>query len=136
MRFSVAFAGVWLVLAASSNAQVAPLTRDAALQAALGRGPRLGVARADTSVASAQLLTARALPNPTLSLTYSKSAPQYHVLADLPVDYLWLRGTRVQSAEAARAAAQYRYQFARAAIALDADTTYTRALAALALAQL
>src|SRR5213079_1358248 len=56
--------------------------------------------------------------------------------ADLPVDYVWLRGTRVQSAEAARAAAQYRYQFARAAIALDADTTYTRALAVLALAQL
>jgi len=49
---------------------------------------------------------------------------------ELPIDFPWLRGPRVGSAVAARTAAQYRYSFQRAAAALDADTTYTRTLAA------
>ena len=106
------------------------MTRATAVATALERGARLGVARADTAVAGAQLLAARALPNPTLSASYSKSFPQYHVNADFPVDLPPLRSLRVRSAQVALDAARLRYQFARATIALDADTTYTHAVAA------
>jgi cobalt-zinc-cadmium efflux system outer membrane protein len=105
------------------------LTRTAAIEAALGRHAQLGVARADTAVAYAQFLTARARQNPTLSTSYSKSTPQYHVIADLPIDYPGLRGARIGAAQAGREAARLRYGFARAAVALTADTAYTRALA-------
>ena len=61
--------------------------------AALDRGARLGVARADTAVASAALITARALPNPSLNASYSKSVPNYHVSVDIPIDFPMLRQT-------------------------------------------
>src|SRR5439155_26305142 len=112
------------------------LSRVVAVAAALARAPRPAVARADTAVAFGNLLAARAYPNPTLSAVYTKSTPQYHVTADLPFDYLWMRGLRVESAERGREAARYRYEFERASAALDADTTYTHALAARALAAL
>jgi cobalt-zinc-cadmium efflux system outer membrane protein len=102
------------------------------VESALARGARVAVARADTMVAYAELLSARGLQNPTLSATYSKSVPRYHLTADVPFDYPWVRRTRIRSAQVGRLAAQYRFQFERAAVALDADTTYTRALAALA----
>ncbi|HEX6537418.1 MAG TPA: TolC family protein [Gemmatimonadaceae bacterium] len=126
------------LLAARAGAQEAPtpLSRADAVAAALARGPRLAIARADSAAALAQLLAARALPNPTLSASYSKSVPRYHVIADLPIDYPWLRGPRVHAAEAARTAARYRFAAERAGTVLDADTTYTRALAALARARL
>jgi cobalt-zinc-cadmium efflux system outer membrane protein len=139
MRFRVGLAITLLGLAPiSAAAQHAPtpITREQAVQGALTRGSRLGVALADTAVAYGQLVTARALPNPTLSASYSKSIPRYHVTAELPLDYAWLRGSRVGSAQAARRAAQYRFQFERAAVALEADTAYTQALAALARARL
>ncbi|HVX41481.1 MAG TPA: TolC family protein [Gemmatimonadaceae bacterium] len=107
-----------------------PYTRAAAVEAALDRGARLGVARADTAVANAALIGARAFPNPALSVTYSKDAPHYHEIADIPLDFPWLRNLRVQSARLGLNAALLRYQFARATIALDADTTYTKAIAA------
>ena len=50
-------------------------------------GARLGVARADTAVANAQLITARARPNPTLTGTYSAAVPNYHLIADIPIDF-------------------------------------------------
>jgi cobalt-zinc-cadmium efflux system outer membrane protein len=90
----------------------------------------LRLAGADTATAAAQLRVARTFENPIITAEYSKSAPQYHLTLDLPFDYPWLRQTRIAAAEATRAAAQYRYAFERAAVALDADTTYTRALAA------
>ena len=122
-------------LTASAPAQQ-PVSRIEAVEAAVVRGPRLAVAQADTAVALAQLLVARAIPDPTLAASYTKDPPQYHASLDLPIDFPWLRGVRVGSAEAARLAAQYRYAFARAAAALDADTTYTRSLAARARAEL
>src|ERR687885_451116 len=139
MRFRLGLVSTLLGLPALSvHAQHAPtpMTREQAVQGALTRGVRLGVVRADTAVAFGELLTARAFPNPTLSASYSKSIPRYHVTAELPLDYTWLRGTRVGSAQAARQAAQYRFQFERAAVALDADTTYTQVLVALAQARL
>jgi cobalt-zinc-cadmium efflux system outer membrane protein len=106
------------------------VTRETAVEAALTRGPLLGVARADTALATAQLRAARALPSPALSASYSKSTPRYHLLLDFPLDYFWLRGNRVGAAKAARASAQYRFQFDRASVAYDADTTYTVAVSA------
>ncbi len=110
--------------------QAESLTRAQAISAALAHGPRLAVAAADTMAAAGQLITAHALPNPTLSASYSKSVPQYHVTAELPLDFLALRSTRIGSADAARVAAQYRFAFDRASLELDADTTYTHAVAA------
>jgi cobalt-zinc-cadmium efflux system outer membrane protein len=117
-------------LARGKCQQAESLTRAQAINAALAHGPRLAVAAADTMVAAGQLLTAHAFPNPTLSASYSKSLPQYHVTAELPLDFVTLRNTRVEAANAARVAAQYRFAFDRASVELDADTTYTHAVAA------
>jgi cobalt-zinc-cadmium efflux system outer membrane protein len=119
-------------LTASSGAAQTPrsLTREAAIATALPRGGRLRLAYADTAAAFARLRVARTLENPALIAEYTKSAPQYHLTLDVPVDYPWLRRTRIAAAEASRDAAKYRYEFERAAVALDADTTYTRAVAA------
>ena len=132
MRFrSGVLAVACLTIAVRASAQQGPtLTREAAIASAIERGGRLRLAVADTATAFAQWRVARTFENPVLSAQYTKSAPQYHVTLDLPFDYPWLRGTRVAAAEATRAAAHYRYAFERAAVALDADTTYTRAMAA------
>lgn len=123
--------GVALVSAAPVPALAQhSVTRADAVASALERGARLGVARADTAAALAQLTTARALQNPALSASYSKSTPRYHVTMELPIDFPALRRARIGSAEAARTAEGYRFAFERAAVTLDADTTYTRALAA------
>jgi outer membrane protein, heavy metal efflux system len=130
MRFRIALVAACAVRAAPMIAQTTPLTRAAAVETALDRGARLGVARADTAVANAQLITARARPNPSLSASYSAAVPNYHVNLDVPIDFPQLRSLRVRSAQIGLQAAQLRFQFARAMIALDADTTYTRAVAA------
>jgi cobalt-zinc-cadmium efflux system outer membrane protein len=121
---------VVLLSAAVARSQQ-PVTRAQAIESAVTRGARAAVARADTLVAAAQLLTARSWDNPSLAATYSKSTPTYHTIVDFPLDITGLRGTRVQAAQAGRLASQYRFEFERAAAALDADTSYTRALAAL-----
>ena len=108
-----------------------PVTRQQAVESAVTRGARAAVARADTLVGSAQLLAASARENPSLAATYSKSTPHYHAIVDLPLDVSGARRARIRSAEATRLASQYRFAFARATAELDADTTYTRALAAL-----
>jgi cobalt-zinc-cadmium efflux system outer membrane protein len=112
-----------------------PLTRAEAVASALASGVRLRLARADTAVAFAELLSARAFQNPNLISEYTKSTPQLHFTAELPFDYT-LRNTRVRVAQAARESARYKFEFDRAVIALDADTTYTRAVAALTRARL
>jgi cobalt-zinc-cadmium efflux system outer membrane protein len=108
-----------------------PISRQQAIEVAVFRGARAAVARADTLVGAAQLMTARGRDNPSLAATYSKSTPNYHAILDLPLDISGVRGARIRAAEATRLASQYRFEFERAAAALDADTTYTRALAAL-----
>ncbi|MEP6858078.1 MAG: TolC family protein [Gemmatimonadales bacterium] len=108
-----------------------PVTREQAIEAAVTRGARAAVARADTLIGAAQLLTARSWDNPSLAATYSKAPPNYHAIVDLPLDVTGIRGTRIRAAEASRLARQYRFEFERASAALDADTSYTRALAAL-----
>ena len=122
--------------ARAQQSALTSLSRSDAVRTALERGARLPLAQADTAVVYAQLLAARAWENPALSTVYSKAVPQYHVTVDVPIAYPWIKRGRVQTALAARTAAQYRYQFERASIALTADTTYTRVLAARAHARL
>ena len=120
---------VFLLAAVARSQQ--PVTREQAIESAVARGARSAVARADTLVAAAQLITARSWENPSLAASYSKDLPNYHAIVDFPLDITGLRGTRVRAAQASRLASQYRFEFERAAAALDADTSYTRALAAL-----
>lgn len=132
MIFPARATALFLFLSAAVARSQEPVTRQQAIESAVTRGARSAVARADTLVAAAQLATARSWDNPSLAATYSKSAPKYHTILDFPLDITGLRGTRVQAAQATRLASQYRFEFERAAAALDADTSYTRALAALA----
>jgi cobalt-zinc-cadmium efflux system outer membrane protein len=134
MRIVVCAAGLTLsgivAHAQETAAGALVLTRTEAVTIALTRGPRTAVAVSDTAVAFARLLSARTLQNPVLSASYSKATPNYHITAELPFDLPGVRGNRIRAAQAGRLSAGYTYQFTRAAIALDADTTYTRALAA------
>src|SRR2546426_3709149 len=107
-----------------------PVTRADAVAAALLRGARVALGRADTTAALGAARAARAFPNPTVSGSYSKDTPNYHALGELPLDLPWLRSPRIGAAEAARDAVRYRFAFERAAIRFDVDTTYTRSLAA------
>lgn len=112
------------------------VSREDAVAAALQRGARMGVARADTTLARAGVLGARQYENPALGLSYSKSVPQEHYSLDIPIDFPWLRGARIGSAEAARASAQHRFRFERRAVEYDVDTLYTRVIASAARARL
>jgi cobalt-zinc-cadmium efflux system outer membrane protein len=122
---------IFVFLSAAVARSQQPVTREQAIESAVARGARSAVARADTLVAAAQLITARSWENPSLAASYSKDLPNYHAIVDFPLDITGLRGTRVRAAQASRLASQYRFEFERAAAALDADTSYTRALAAL-----
>src|SRR5437773_11790782 len=88
-----------------------PVTRHQAVESAVARGARAAVARADTLVGAAQLLSARQWENPSLSASYSKSTPNYHEIIDLPFDITGARAARIRSAQATRLASQYRFQF-------------------------
>lgn len=132
VRHPVAFAAALTatVLGSAALGAQRPVTRDEAIAAALTYGPRIAAANADTLLAVGALIGAQALPNPSLSTAYSRSVPQYHIIAEIPFDYLGLRGARIRSAQAGRRAARLRLQWQRALVAFDADTAYTRALAA------
>ncbi len=80
------------------------VTRADAVATALARGARVALGRADTIAALGAVRTARALPNPTVSGSYTKDPPHYHALGDLPLDVPWLRAPRIGAAEAAPAA--------------------------------
>src|SRR2546428_1051077 len=113
-----------------------PVTRAQAVAAALTRGAPAAFGRADTSAAAGVLRAARLYPNPSLPASYTKALPHSPALADLALDLPWLRAARVGAAASARDAARNGFAFGRAAIRFDVDTTYTRALAALAHARL
>jgi outer membrane protein, heavy metal efflux system len=130
MRLHCALAGFALLSGSLAGQQ--PISRADAVDAALARGARSAFARADTQAAAGMLHGARLYPNPSLSATYTKDTPHYHVIADVPLDLPWLRSARVGAAVAGRDAARFRFDFERAAIRYDIDTTYTHALAALA----
>lgn len=127
-----------LTMGASSLAAQAPqpLSRADAVARALGASPRGVVLAADTLVAAGRLAAARAYPNPIAAATYSRSAPQRHVVLDIPMDLPYVRGPRVRAAQAAATGARFTFLAARAALELDADTLYTRAQGAALLARL
>src|SRR5690242_153301 len=124
------------LLTARALAGQQPVTRADAVAAALGRGARAALGRADTASAAAALHAARLYPNPSLGATYTKDTPHYHLIADVPLDLPWLRGARIGAAAASRDAARYSFAFERAAIRFDIDTAYTHAVAAYAHARL
>lgn len=107
-----------------------PVTRADVVQAAVARGPRLAIARADSATARAGVVLARQFDNPVAGVSHSKSAPTEHYTLDVPLDLPWLRKSRVGAAEASYGAASLRFAFEREAVAYEADTSYTRALAA------
>src|SRR5213078_649687 len=107
-----------------------PVTRAQAVDAALARGARVALGRADTTAARGLVRAARAFPNPVLSASYTKDLPRYHAVIDVPLDLPWLRGARIGAAESARDAARLGFTFERAAVRFDVETTYTNALAA------
>ena len=131
MRFCARATAFLVFLSAPFARGQQPVTRQQAVESAVARGARAAVARADTLVGAAQLLAARSWENPSLAGTYSKAPPNYHAIFDLPLDITGARGARIRSAQASRLASQYRFDFERGAAALDADTSYTRSLAAL-----
>src|SRR5438874_11894943 len=105
------------------------VTRADAAAAALTRGARAALGRADTTAALGGVRAARAFPNPTFSGSYTKDPPNYHALADLPLGMPWLRSPRIGAAESARDAARFQFACERASTRPDADTTYPRSLA-------
>jgi len=107
-----------------------PVTRQQAVEAALARGPRVVLARSDTAAALAMLRSARAFENPVLSASYTKDPPQQHLALELPLDLPWQRSARVRAAAEANTSAGYRFDRERAATRFEAETAYTRALAA------
>ena len=135
MRLSLPALALCGAAAVSLSAQQ-PVTRAQAVAAALARGARAAFGRADTAAAGGVLHAARLYPNPSAAASYSKDVPHYHLIADLPLDLPWIRSARIGAAASARDAARYGFAFERAAIRFDVDTTYTRALAALARARL
>jgi cobalt-zinc-cadmium efflux system outer membrane protein len=119
-----------LGVAARAPGQQTNLTRAQAMQTALNRGARVAVAAADTAVASAQVVAARVFPDPSFTASYSKAVPTQHYSLDIPIEFPGVRQPRSQSAQYELQAARVRFHLARANVVLDADTTYTRAIAA------
>jgi cobalt-zinc-cadmium efflux system outer membrane protein len=125
----VAGASLVLMLGAPLSAQRLVTRRDA-VETALAGGARIALARADSAAARARALTARALPNPSVAASYSKSTPQKHLSVELPLESPWLRGARIGAANALTRAARLQLLSERTAAVVEVDTTYTRALAA------
>lgn len=107
-----------------------PVTRKDAIDSALARGIGASRARIDTVAALARATVARALPNPTLSASYSQSAPQLHATVDLPVDLPIFRGLRMRAAEAELAAARLGLRGTEATVRYEVELAYGGALAA------
>ena len=127
---TIAAALALLVAPAGTVGAQRAVTRVDVVAAALARGPRIVFARADSTAAHAGLSIARQFENPALSLSYMKDTPQQHFLMSVPLDYPWLRNVRIGAAASGLGAARYRFEFERAAVAFEADTAYTNALAA------
>lgn len=126
---AIALATSALRAGAQQNPDIRLLTREEAVQLALTHGTRAALATATARAVRAGVISARALANPTLSTTYSKSVPQYHAIVDVPLDFLVRRPLQVSTALSASEAAEYRLAFERAAVEFETDTLYTRAAA-------
>lgn len=131
-------AALWIlhVLLASALAMPAAapaqqrVTLEQARAAALANGSRLRIAAVDEALARADAVTARAFPNPTVTADYSKSPPQYHLTAEQPLEFPWLRNARIRAAQAGALGARYRLQVEQAAVRYAVDSAYLQAAAA------
>ena len=131
------FAVALLTLARCGVAQAQrAVTLQEAVDAALTHGPRLSIVRADSLAAAARVLSARAYPNPTASLSYSKSAPRYHIELEQPFDYPFVRNARIRAATMGAQAAAYMATADRAALGYDVDIAYSNAAAGLLIRKL
>lgn len=106
-----------------------PITRDAAVAAALARGGTAALGRLDLAAARAQLAMARAYSNPVLAASYSQSAPQVHATLDVPLDLPWFRALRVGSARASAEAMRLGTALTMAVVRFETAVSYTRAIA-------
>jgi outer membrane protein, heavy metal efflux system len=109
-----------------------PVSLHDAIDATLSRGTRVAVAHADSASARAGLVGAKEWQNPTLNLQYTRDEPHYHGFLEIPLDYPWLRGPRIAGAEHAAQSAGYTFALEQAGARFDAETSYVRALAAVA----
>jgi outer membrane protein TolC len=122
-----------LALAAPAAAQtLRPVSLHDAVDATLTRGTRVALAHADSSAARAGTIGAREWQNPTVNFQYTRDTPHYHGFLEIPIDYPWLRGPRIAGADRAEQSAGYTFALERAAARFDAETSYVRALAAVA----
>ncbi|HVG44928.1 MAG TPA: TolC family protein, partial [Longimicrobium sp.] len=124
-----------MTVAAHAAAQQRVTLREAEA-AALAAGTRVRIAAADEALARADVLTARAFPNPTVAADYTKSPPQYHLTADQPLEFPWLRRARIRAAQAGALGARYRLLIEQAAVRHAVDGAYVQAAAARELAAL
>jgi cobalt-zinc-cadmium efflux system outer membrane protein len=104
-------------------------TRAQVVAAALTSQPLIALAGADSASAAADVSTARAYPNPTFSFQYTKDIPRHHSILDIPLDFPWVRSSRIGAATAGQQAASLRLGLARASVAFAAETSYARVLA-------
>ena len=129
-----------LCLAGSAGLPVRAAAQDGiSLQEALARAetaPEIEAAVADSAFFAAAADGARAFPNPLLALGYSRSTPRYHVEAELPLDYPWLRGPRIESATARAASVGLGTDVARATQRYRVELAYAEAAGARALLEL
>lgn len=106
------------------------VTRADAVASALAQGTTARVGRADTASARAQLTIASARPNPTVSASYTGSAPQLHATVDVPFDLPRLRRLRIAGAQSTLAASRLQFAYTRATVRYDVEVAYGQALAA------
>lgn len=135
VRLTTILIGVMLAAPVAGAAQQR-VTLDQARAAALANGSRVRIAAADQALAQADAVTARAFPNPTVAAEYTKSAPQYHLTADQPLEFPWLRSARIRAAQAGALGARYRLEIERAAVRYAVDSAYVQAAAGRELAAL
>jgi len=135
VRLTTIMIGVTLAAPAAGAAQQR-VTLEQARAAALANGSRVRIAAADEALARADAVTARAFPNPTVAADYSKSPPQYHLTADQPLEFPWLRRARIRAAQAGALGARYRLEIEQAAVRFAVDSAYVQAAAGRELATL
>ncbi|HET8654940.1 MAG TPA: TolC family protein [Longimicrobiaceae bacterium] len=113
-----------------------PVTLEAAVAAAEASAPTVLAARADSAAARAEVGLARAYPNPSLNLDYSRSTPRNHVVLEQPIDYPWLRSARIRAAETAAGATHLLAGAERAAVRYQVEVAYAQAAGAAEISRL
>ncbi len=126
LRLTPLLALLWPLSVAAQR----PVSLRAAVDAALTRGPRIAIARADSAMGQSRILAARAWPNPDLALGYSKDAPNYHIELEQPFEYPGVRSARTRAALAGARAATLRLAAERAALRFDVEIAYVHAAGA------